>query len=54
MHQELKSIIHIVPEKIPGTFNVWYYSGNKIQQLLVNMQRRYYVKGDGTKKAPHE
>ncbi len=39
---------------MPGTFNIWYHSGGKIQQMLVNIKRRYYVKGDGTKKAPHE
>ncbi len=54
-HQELKSIIQIVPQKIPGMFNVWYHSGGKIQQLLVSIKRRYYAKDkQGTKKAPHD
>jgi hypothetical protein len=39
---------------MPGTFNVWYHSGGKIQQMLMTFKRRYYVKGEGTKKAPHE
>jgi hypothetical protein len=38
---------------MPGQFNVWYHSGGKIQQLLVSIKRRYYAKGEGTKKAPH-
>lgn len=50
----MKSIIHIVPEKTPGSFNVWYHSGGKIQSLLINVKRRYYCKGDGVKKAPRE
>jgi len=37
----------------PGLFTVWYYSGNKIQNLLLNIKRHYFVKDKtGTKKAP--
>ena len=39
----------------PGSFTIWYYSGNKIQQLLLNFKRHYYIKDNkGTRKAPHE
>ena len=54
--QELKSILQIVPmENAPGSFTVWYYSGNKIQQLLLNFKRHFYrIDKRGEKKAPRE
>ena len=53
---ELKSILQVIPiPSSPGTFTVWYYSGNKIQSLLLNFKRHYFVKDKkGQKKAPHE
>lgn len=53
---ELKSILQIVPmANAPGSFTVWFYSGNKIQQLLMTFKRHYFVKDrKGTKKAPRE
>jgi hypothetical protein len=53
---ELKSILQIIPiENSVGSFTVWYYSGNKIQQLLLNFKRHYFVKDPrGQKKAPRE
>lgn len=42
-------------ENSVGSFTIWYYSGNKIQQLLLNFKRHYFVKDPkGQKKAPRE
>jgi hypothetical protein len=43
-----------VPEKSAGNFNVWYYAGGKIQQILLSVKRKYYCKGKGIKKAPRD
>ncbi len=51
---EAKSILQIIPEKTAGNFNVWYWSGGRIQQMLLTMRRRYYCLGRGNKKAPRE
>lgn len=51
---DIKSILQIIPEKTVGNFNVWFWSGGKIQQMLVTMKRRYYCSGKGNKKAPRE
>ena len=54
--QEMKSILQVIPmANAPGSFTVWYYSGSKIQQLLLNFKRHYYVMDKrGTKKAPRD
>lgn len=51
---DIKSILQIIPEKTAGNFNIWYWSGGKIQQMLVTMKRRYYCGGKGNRKAPRE
>lgn len=51
---ELKCILQIIPEKAPGNFNVWYWSGGRIQQMLLIMKRKYFCAGKGNKKAPRE
>lgn len=50
----MKSILQIIPEKTGGNFNIWYWSGGRIQQLLLTMKRKYYCNGRGSKKAPRE
>lgn len=49
---DLKSILQIIPQKTPGNFTVWFYAGGRIQQMLVNLDRKYYLKDQGNKKAP--
>ena len=49
---DVKSVLQIIPEKDPGNYTVWYYSVGKIQQMLLTIDRKYYVKDDGSKKAP--
>ena len=51
---DVKSILQIVPEKTSGNFNVWYWAGGRIQQMLITMKRRYFMGGRGNKKAPRE
>jgi len=46
--------LQIIPEKAPGNFNVWYWSGGRIQQMLLIMKRKYFCAGKGNKKAPRE
>lgn len=50
----MKSILQIIPEKTGGNFNIWYWCGGRIQQLLLTMKRKYYCNGRGSKKAPRE
>ena len=52
---DMKSILQIIPDNIPGSFTVWYWAGARVQQITVTMNRRYYVRGKGgNKKAPRE
>lgn len=51
----MKSVLQIIPEKAAGTFNVWFWAGGRVQQMLLTAQRRYFMgKKGGNKKAPRE
>ena len=52
---DMKSILQIIPDKIPGSFTVWYWAGGRVQQITITMKRRYYSsRKGGMKKAPRE
>ena len=52
---DMKSILQIIPDKIPGSFSVWYWAGGRVQQMSMTMKRKYYSnRRGGTKKAPRE
>jgi hypothetical protein len=54
--QELKSVLQVIAiPNAPGSFTVWFYSGNRIQQLLLHFKRHFYARDKkGLKKAPRE
>ena len=43
----MKSILQIIPDKIPGSFTVWYWAGGRVQQITITMKRRYYSSRKG-------
>ena len=52
---DLKYILQIIDDKMPGSFTVWYWAGGRVQQISVTMKRKYYCsRKGGTKKAPRE
>lgn len=49
---DAKSILQVTEEKEVANFNVWYWAGGRIQQLLVTVRATLLLRGQGQQEGP--